>query len=152
MRAEKEVLEDRLKRALAASGKSKDLNTEEPPVFFISAATGEGMPNLLDATVRLLDALRKKEKVLEPQLGGEPRQLRGLERRNSTSMVVIENGVYVVKSDELERLAEGSDINDYRVMLQLWKRCLGGAFTEAARGWSQYGRYHTHRKVELEWS
>ena len=103
----------------AATEDSADQATGEltVPVMFISAATGEGVQELLGKIVELLAASAGEEKTISPELQDRPAQLRPAPRE----AVYKEDSVYVVESDELERLAALADTRDQRVILQLWR-------------------------------
>ena len=89
------------------------------PIFFISAATGEGINELLDFVVEQLDTLPKLDELWEGEAGPEPAQRRRPEQRPTSFRV--EDGVYVVESEALERLSALANMRDYRVLLQLWR-------------------------------
>ena len=83
-------------------------------VQFISAVTGEGVQELLDEVLELLSASRLEDEGPRPR--AEPTR-----RREIPESVYKENGVYVVVSEHLERLAALADTRDQRVILQLWR-------------------------------
>ncbi len=90
---------------------------EDSPVVFISAATGEGVAGLLSNILGLLEVLPKD--ILEP---GTPAVQPPVRRRvYLPNKVWVEDGVYVVQSEVLERLAALADTRDSRVVIQLWR-------------------------------
>lgn len=108
--------------------------TEDNPIYFISAATGEGVDALLGKTIELLGAMQWGIRQPGPLAaeenargrraslshGGEP----GSKRRRASvppPTVAREGNTYVVRSVEIERLAALADLRDYRVLLQLWR-------------------------------
>ena len=92
-------------------------STGTTPVTFISAATGEGVDSLLGRVVELLDtAAAQAPPVEEQETPVEPPR-----RTRQSETVYTEDGVYVVVSDYLERLAARADTRDQRVILQLWR-------------------------------
>jgi len=97
--------------------------SQRAPIFFVSAATGEGIDAMLGKTAELLEALRVEEPAdTDPssQENGK-RAARRPRRVMQRGTVTVEDGVFVVKSAELERLAALADVRDYRVLLQLWR-------------------------------
>lgn len=91
------------------------------PIFFISAVTGEGIDSLLGHIVELLQELPKEEPttVVQEVVPEEPDQ--GWRPARRPAGFHMEDGVYVVESEQLERLSARANPNDYRVMLQLWR-------------------------------
>ena len=88
-----------------------------PLVYFISAVTGEGIEALLGEVLRLLDTLPKDQTetvITRDAPTGRP-------RTDRSSAVTLEDGVYVVHSQHLERLVALADTRDTRVLLQLWR-------------------------------
>ena len=87
------------------------------PVFFISAVTGEGVDPMLGHVVELLAALPK-----EAPDAGERRGVALVPHRSRSAWSVrSEDGVYVVESEELERMVAMADTRDSRVLLQVWR-------------------------------
>ena len=118
------------------------------PVSFISAATGEGVDALLGKVVELLDApAAEPVPVVE-----EGHSLSAPRRRKEPETVYTEDGVYVVVSDYLERLAARADTRDQRVILQLWRemtrRGLARQLTDAG---IEAGDTIRIGQVEVEW-
>jgi GTP-binding protein len=86
-------------------------------VLFISAATGEGVEHLLDRVSELLSltASDAGATAVRPVAPVQARRGKGVER------VYRDGDVYVVESEDLERLAAAADTRDQRVILQLWR-------------------------------
>jgi GTP-binding protein len=123
--------------------------SENTPLFFISAATGEGVSELLAEVVSILDILPKEEPSLHtPEVSST--------RRASPSRpdkVQVDNGVYVVKSAQLERLAALADLRDYRVRVQLWRVMSQiGVAQQLEEAGIQVGDTIRIGRVEMEWS
>ena len=121
---------------------------ESVPLLHISAATGEGLQALLDRVVGMLAELPLED--LEPV---QPTGINPLPaRRASAETVYKENGIFIVKSEALERLATMADIRDQRVMLQLWremtKRGLARRLTDVG---IEPGDTIRIGQVEMEW-
>ena len=95
------------------------------PIFFISAVSGEGIDVMLGRVIEMLDTLPKDEPAAEQDSPGViPPDLSGPDRRRPAAQPITfskENGVYVVQSEQLERLSALADTRDYRVLLQLWR-------------------------------
>ncbi len=144
-----EVREERseLEKLLGIDGADTGPGTTAP-VSFISAATGEGVDALLGKVVELLDAPSPEPATVveEEPVVGAPR------RRKEPETVYTEDGVYVVVSDYLERLAARADTRDQRVILQLWRemtrRGLARQLTDAG---IEAGDTIRIGQVEVEW-
>ena len=87
------------------------------PITFISAVTGDGVPELLGKIVEYLAAANAEESESEPEVIIN----RKLVRRAAPEAVYKHRGVYVVESEELERFAALADLKDQRVIIQLWR-------------------------------
>ncbi len=116
-------LSDALQRAAAESPVLP--GGADTPIFFISAVSGEGIEEMLGRVIGLLDTLPKEEPARPESLtGGVAPDLSGPNRRRpvaAPSTFSVENGVYVIRSEPLERLSALADTRDYRVLLQLWR-------------------------------
>ena len=88
-------------------------------VHFISAATGEGVDQLLGNIVGTLAEMPKEE----AEEGPEPEPMRFRPQRSSGKESVRRgpDGVYIVESEMMERLTAMADTRDQRVLLQLWR-------------------------------
>ena len=118
------------------------------PVMFISAATGEGVDELLGKLVELLDRLPvESAETIPPEVRSKP-----LPRHKEPEAVYKEDGVYVVVSEDLERLAARADTRDQRVVLQLWRemrrRGLARRLTDAG---IEAGDTIRIGQVEVDW-
>ena len=95
------------------------IDGEPPTIYFISSVTGEGVDDMLGHVVEILNKLPKDVplQLAEPQpVGTMGQKLEG--RANSFH---VDHGVYVIESEQLERLSALADLRDYRVLLQLWR-------------------------------
>lgn len=120
------------------------------PVFFISAATGEGVAGMLANIAHLLDTLPKQETSLPAHRENVPVRR---QQPNPRGSIQVQGGVYVVTSVELERLAALADVRDYRVRLQLWKVMnRTGVAQQLEEAGIQVGDTIRIGKVEVEWS
>lgn len=118
------------------------------PIFFISAATGEGVDELLGKIVELLQELPKEATEIErmDMSGGRTRP------RREPDAVYVEDGVFVVESWEIERLAALADTRDPRVILQLWKEMKRmGLSQKLEDAGIEAGNTIRMGKVEVEW-
>ena len=87
-------------------------------VMFISAATGEGIGALLARITSILEDMPKDEPVddgIAVPAAAPSRRMRLPES------VRVEDGVYIIDSERLERLSALADTRDQRVLLQLWR-------------------------------
>ena len=117
------------------------------PMHFVSAATGEGMEDLLGATLEMLDNLPKE--VLEvvesprPVVPSTP---------EPAFRVTRQNGDYIVSAPKLERLVPMANLKDSRAIAHLWREIekMGIAKALEAEG-VQPGDTVRLGGVELEW-
>jgi GTP-binding protein len=93
----------------------------DTPIIFISAVTGEGIDEMLVQVLAMMDNLPVEEPAEEPEAG--PGFTAPDRHRPPAQPLTFhkENGVYVVESEQLERLIALADTRDYRVLLQLWR-------------------------------
>ena len=87
-------------------------------IMFISAATGEGVDVMLSRIAAILGELPKDvevdgEEMVSPVVFGRSRR--------APESVRVEDGVFIVESERLERLSALADTRDQRVLLQLWR-------------------------------
>ena len=86
-------------------------------VRFVSAATGEGVKELMDEVLALLEKYPKSQKIQE-----SPVPVLYPKGREINFSVEEQDGEWVVHSPELERLVAGSEIRDPEVRRQLGNR------------------------------
>ena len=94
----------------------RKLESEGSPLVSISAATGEGVQNLIAKTLAAIDKLPKEEVKLYPT----PKPLMN-KIHNEPYRLTREGGVYVVYAPQVERLLPLANLDDWRVMVQVWK-------------------------------
>ena len=100
-----------LKHAMEGQGETNG------DILFISAVTGEGVDLMLMRIAAILEELPKDADPLdEPSF-----QPAAVGRRLVPESVRVEDGVYIVESERLERLSALADTRDNRVLLQLWR-------------------------------
>ena len=128
-------------------GLKVELESESVPVFFVSAATGEGVDALLGKSVEALDGLPEEE--MEVSREHLP-TIRPMEA--APFSVTRDHGVYIVDAPRIERLMSLADLRDSRVMVQIWKEMdqLGLVKALEAQG-VQLGDTVRLGHVELEW-
>lgn len=92
----------------------KELEPKGYKVFGISAVTGEGVDQLLQAIVKVVEQARAEEALdVEPMdFEDETERKRRRRRRIESFDVVVDSGEYVVLGEELERLASMTDIEN----------------------------------------
>ena len=113
-----EVRENRESLATSLKAAMKRSGSPESEVVFISAVTGEGVEAMLTRIAAILSEMPKEpEADDEMELAAVPA---GRARRLPES-VRVQDGVFVVESERLERLAALADTRDQRVLLQLWR-------------------------------
>ena len=112
-----EVRERRDELAMALKSALREMGEPSGEVLFISAATGEGVDAMLARISAILEELPKDE-VSEQEFS----PTRAVPRpRRLPESVRLEDGVYIVESERLERLSALADTRDQRVLLQLWR-------------------------------
>ena len=146
VREDRLTLEARLKEAVAATDDT--VGTSE--IAFISAATGEGVNELMARIAELLAGLPKEIPedgvALEPVARPTGRQRRGRE------IVRVEPDAYVIESDYLERLSALADTRDQRVLLQLWREMRrSGVAQQLVNAGIEVGDTIRIGEVEVEW-
>ena len=118
------------------------------PIMFISAATGEGVDALLGKVVELLGTMAEETQETEPIVP----QTSQLPRRTVPDAVYKEGGVYVVVSEEMERLVELADTRDNRVIVQLWREMTKRGLAQRLEKFGiEAGKTIRIGKVEVEW-
>ena len=123
-------------------------------VMFISAVTGEGVDVMLSRISAILDELPKEEptEVPSPTGGGSGWGRSPGRPERPPESVRVEDGVYIIESERLERLSALADTRDQRVLLQLWRemRRTGMAEKLIDEG-IEVGDTIRIGKVEVEW-
>lgn len=112
-----EVRERREELAVALESALREMGEMSGEVLFISAATGEGVDGMLARVSSILEELPKDE-ALEQQVAKVQAAPRA---RRQPESVRVEDGVYIIESERLERLSALADTRDQRVLLQLWR-------------------------------
>jgi GTP-binding protein len=157
----------------------------ETLIFFISAATGEGVDQLITRIFQWLDALPPPDQdrtdvsgevaISPPYQGGDtegvvpvrplhqpspgsslPLIRRGgaptATRPRARNLVRVDDGVYVVDSPDMERLVALADMEDDRVILQLWRELSRrGISRQLEEAGVQPGDTVRIGQVELDW-
>ena len=118
-------------------------------VMFISAATGEGIDLMLSRITTILEELPKEE----PTGDGLPIASANSQRSSRLPEEVrVEDGVYVIESERLERLSALADTRDQRVLLQLWREMRRSGMAERLIDEGiEVGDTIRIGKVEVEW-
>ena len=144
-----EVREQR--RELTASLKSaaQGFGDDVGDVMFISAATGEGIDTMLSRIASILEEMPKDD-IADDGLAAASATPR--RQRLGPESVRVEDGVYVIESERLERLSALADTRDQRVLLQLWRemRRTGMAEKLIEEG-IEVGDTIRIGRVEVEW-
>ena len=115
-----EVREQRQEIAASLKATAKEFeggsDGDAGEVMFISAATGEGIGAMLARITSILEEMPKDEPSGDGlAVATAPRPYRLPES------VRVEDGVYIIESERLERLSALADTRDQRVLLQLWR-------------------------------
>lgn len=93
----------------------------KPNIFFISSVSGEGIENMLNSVLMTLDDSPKEITLPEHMQIPDDEASQYKFRSRPVDTFHVDNGVYVIHSEQLERLTARADTRDYRVLLQLWK-------------------------------
>ncbi len=112
-----EVRDRREDMAVALKSALREMGEPSGEVLFISAATGEGVDDLVSRISSILTELPKDE---VSEQGTSVARAAPRPRRLPES-VRVEDGVYIIESERLERLSALADTRDQRVLLQLWR-------------------------------
>ena len=144
-----EVREDQDGLAAGLATASKEWGWgRETPLVFMSAVTGEGVDTLLSKIIGLLEELPRD--LPEDEAVTPPAVVR--QRTHLPNRVWIEDGVYVVQSEALERLAALADTRDNRVVIQLWREMeRRGLARQLVDAGIEAGDTIRIGKVEVEW-
>ena len=142
----REDLRGRLSQAAVERQADSGREGGSPQVMFLSAATGEGVQDLLDRIRSLLESIPKETAPLD-QVRAAPRQ-----RPHLANRVWVEDDVYVVQSEILERLAANADPRDPRVIVQLWREMeRRGLARDLVDAGIEAGNTIRIGEVEVEW-
>ena len=120
----------------------------DTPIMFISAVTGEGIDEMLGQVLAMMDNLPVEEPAEEPEAG--PGFTAPDRHRPPAQPLTFhkENGVFVVESEQLERLIALADTRDYRVLLPTVAGDEPSGHCPAADGRrNRSGRYDPHWPV-----
>ena len=110
-----EVREKREELRFVLEEELEDAFGKKPDIFFVSSVSGEGIDGLLGYVVdALANAVELPVESPHPLVAAGRRSTRG-------NSFYLDNGVYVVESEQLERLTALADLRDYRVLLQVWR-------------------------------
>ena len=113
-----EVRERRSSLAAGLKAAVREVSGEDCDIMFISAATGEGIDAMLIRIGGLLSEMPKEE----PEDDGlSVSSAASIRKSRPPESVRVEDGVYVIESERLERLSALADTRDQRVLLQLWR-------------------------------
>ena len=119
------------------------------PVFFASAATGEGVDVILGKALETLKAMPSPP--LETRV---PAEVAASARRQAEAAFRVrwQNGVYVLDAPAVERLVPMADMRDQRAILQIWKLLQRiGAVKELEAQGVEPGDTVRVGGVDLEW-
>lgn len=146
-----DVRERREELAFVLEEEITGIRGEKPNIQFISAVSGEGIDQLLGGILEMLNSLPKSvpPEVREPELAaagaGLPQARRGHSLRR-------DGDVFVVESEQLERLSALADLQDYRVLLQLWREMTRlGIARRLQEAGIEAGDTIRIGKAEMEW-
>jgi GTP-binding protein len=119
-----------------------------PAPFFISAATGEGVPVLLGRISEMLRDAKSPKPVAEPR--DELKVFRP-QPRDAFSVVKV-GAVIEVKGDQVEKLVAMFDLDNDEARIYLKKRLMRMGVTKALeRAGAQAGDVIQFGKLEMEW-
>ena len=126
---------------------AKELSGFEAPVSFISAATGEGVPQLMAAVVTALDAI-----VGEEAMDEAPQQVFRPQPKVEAVAVSQEGDIFTVSAPRLERLVAMTDVTDSQARRYLKRQFSRLGVTRALRrAGVKAGDRVRIGQVEMEW-
>lgn len=118
------------------------------PLLFISAATGEGVGDLMKAAAQYLEGLPKGP----PTVGPVPGRVSARPRPRPEPEVTRGDGIFVVRYPPAERLAARVDVRDPVVRGQLWEQFYRmGVVRALERAGATPGATLRLGDVEMEW-
>ncbi len=142
VRDQRDTLFARLTKVMEESGE------EASEIMFISAVTGEGVDPMLTRIASILEELPKDEPADE-DVSWESERPRPYRVPES---VRVEDGVYIIESERLERLSALADTRDQRVLLQLWREMRRSGMAEKLiEEGIEVGDTIRLGRVEVEW-
>jgi GTP-binding protein len=106
--------ERELRRAFASAGVREE-------VRFISAATGEGVQELMQAAYVHVQRAREERAAAAAETPMRQMVLRPRPTRTRAKVASVEPGVWRLEHPRIERLAKGADVKDMAVLAQLWR-------------------------------
>ena len=144
-----EVRQQRQQLAAALQAAANAAGDDIGEVMFLSAATGEGIAPLL---TRIAAILSHPPKDAPPDPGAALASALPPRPSLRPESVWVEDGVYIIQSERLERLSALADTRDQRTLLQLWRemRRSGMAQRLVEQG-IEVGDTIRIGKVEVEW-
>ena len=125
----------------------EELSARGLPLFFVSAATGEGVEELLGKVLETLDVMPKEDPMPAPE-----RPSMAVNADEEPFRVTFSKGVYTIHAPRVERLVPLADLRDWKAMIQIWKELerLGVVKVLEEKG-VKPGDTVRLGKVELEW-
>ena len=139
----------------AASESEVLANGADTPVFFISAVSGEGVEPMLGQVIEMMERVAAEEAAMEVDTEPVPEVATRPDRRRTAVEPITfykDRGVYVIQSEQLERLSALADTRDYRVLLQLWREMTRlGIARRLEEAGIEPGDTIRIGRVEMEW-
>jgi GTP-binding protein len=124
-----------------------ELASLDAPLFLISAATGEGVPQLMAAVAGTLDAIVEEENVDE-----SPQQVFCPQPKFDMVAVYHEGDIFTVSAPKLERIVAMTDLTDSQARRYLKRQLSRLGVTRALRkAGVKAGDRVRFGEVEMEW-
>lgn len=124
-----------------------ELESLDTPLFFISAATGEGVPQLMAAVAGTLDAIVEEDGVDE-----SPQQVFRPQPKFDTVAVYQEGDIFTVSAPKLERIVSMTDLTDSQARRYLRRQLSRLGVTRALKkAGVKAGDRVRFGEVEMEW-
>ena len=125
----------------------RQLSFLERPAHFISAVSGEGVPELIKEAARLLDQMAGEVKIVaEPQVVLRPLP------EDKRVVVSQEDGVYHISSAKAEQLVVMTDMTNAEARLYLKEQLIRlGVIRALTKAGVKPGDKVLFGKVEMEW-
>ena len=130
------------------AGLSEELKALDIPVFYVSAATRQGIQPLIGKTLGLLEDLPRQR----PEVAQDSVPMIVLPLKERKPEVWKEGQTYIVDSPRVNKLVAMANLRDSRVRLQLWRELerMGVAGALERRG-VKAGDTVRLGKIEMEW-
>ncbi len=125
----------------------RELASLKEPLFFISAATGDGVPQLMAKAAEMLDFI-----AAQPRAEAAPVAVFRPQPKKERISVSKEGEVFVVSAPKIESLALRMDLKNPEARSYLWRQCQkAGVSAALKKAGANPGDRIRLGEIELEW-